>query len=61
MWWTSRKLRMIERLIPRYNDIISLFNKLQFHFTTEERIMFVTKSLRAENSDDEFIRILRSI
>lgn len=61
MWWTSRELRIMSRLISKYWDIARLLNKLQYHFTAEERLPIVMQSLKAENSDDKFVELLRSI
>lgn len=61
MWWTSRELRIMSRLISKYWDITRLLNKLQYHFTAEERLPIVIKSLKAENSDEKFVELLRSI
>ena len=61
MWWTSRELRIMSRLISKYWDISRLLNKLQYHFTAEERLPIVMKSLKAENSDEKFVELLRSI
>lgn len=61
MWWTARELRIMSRLISKYWDITRLLNKLQYHFTAEERLPIVMKSLKAENSDEKFVELLRSI
>lgn len=61
MWWSKYEYDLLTTLVRLNTNIYNLLEKLQRHFTAEERYELVIKSLKWENKDKTFLSILQSI
>lgn len=61
MWWAKYEYDLLMDLVRLNANIYNLLQKLQYHFTADERYMLVKKAIKGENKDKELLSLLQSI
>lgn len=61
MWWAKYEYDLLMDLVRLNANIYNLLQKLQYHFTADERYMLVRAAIRWENKDKQLLQLLESI
>ena len=60
MWWASYEYRLLNDLVGLNANIYNLLQKLQYHFTADERYTLVRKAIKGEK-DKTLLSLIQSI
>lgn len=61
MWWAKYEYDLLMNLVRLNANIYNLLQKLQYHFTADERYILIKKAIKGANKDEEFLSLLQSI
>ena len=61
MWWAKYEYDLLMDLVRLNANVYNLLQKLQCHFTADERYMLVKKAIKGENKDKTLLSLLQSI
>lgn len=61
MWWAKYEYDLLMDLVRLNANVYNLLQKLQYHFTADERYMLVKKAIKGENKDKTLLSLLQSI
>ena len=61
MWWAEYEYNLLGKLVRLNADVYNLLQKLQSHFTADERYMLLVKAIDGGNKDEKLLSLLQSI